>query len=354
MAHRTSAHWLALLPLLLVATFLWVLWQDRSRPAAEWPGYPPAETQATLGSQWQSAPPLSQSTGDGPQAPKTDSTPHGNDETPVDLEALQHALALIAIDEHGQLVLDEVALVSLRRAFDEFGEAASEQSRQQLLLYIEAGLAGVTGRQAAAILDDYFSYREARRALEAHWQRHGSPDPKARLGALADLRRQHLGHTAATQLFGGEEAHQRYLLALTDLRQNPDLSTAERQAAEARLRQELRSGILLVDDRGTAAVDQLRNDQDSWQTLGLSDATRSYLTEQTLGLVSARGLATDLPARQDWQRRYDQFYRQRQLILESGLPETDKRTQIDDALRLYFSGAELDAAAQYLPPHLRD
>lgn len=354
MAHRTSAKWLALLPLLLIAAFLWVLWQDRSRPVAEWPGYPPAETHTTLGSRWQAPDTLEQAASAGIPAAAPDAANDLALDEPLDLEALQHALALIAVDEHGQLVLDEVALISLRRAFDEFGELEDDTTRQQLLLYIEAGLAGITGQQAAGIVNDYFSYRQARRQLESQWQRQGEPDPRSRLEALADLRRRHLGHTVATQLFGGEEAHHRYLLALTELRKNSALTAAERQTAESTLRQELRAGLLLVDDRGTTAVDQLRNDQSQWQALGLSDDTRGYLREQTLGLVSARGLAVDPPAREDWQRRYDQFYRQRQLILESGLPEADKRRQIDEAVRLYFSTAELDAAAQYLPPHLRD
>ena len=155
----------------------------------------------------------------------------------------------------------------------------------------------------------------------------------------------------ASQLFAGEDAHQRYLIEMEEVRSDPDLSGEQRQQALSRLREDLRSGVLLVDAQGSDAVENLRKDRQQWESMGLSDNTRDYLEQQTLGLVAARDLAgTDAG---DWQSRYDQFVQQRNAILGAGLAEDEKARQVDELMDTYFTSEEVEAAENWLPEYLK-
>lgn len=319
----------------------------------------PAETatgQETLADRWR--PPAQPA--DAPETTATgDTNPvskQSGDGEPFDLERLQQALSRIAIDDNGELVLDEVALMSLERAFTELGTNPDADSLGRLQLYVEAGLAGDTGRQAARIVGDYFRYRRAEGDFEATQASNGEDSeltPRQRLEALTELRRKHLGPDVANRLYGGQEAHERYLLALEAVNTDSELSPARKREERAALREDLQDGTFFVDDRDTDVVAGLEADTRRWQQQGLSEQTRHYLRQQTLGLASSRQLATNAQQRQDWQQRYNRFERDRQRILEAGLTEAEKQAQIGDLLGRHFSDAEIEASEAFIPEHLR-
>ncbi|SFR83093.1 Lipase chaperone LimK [Marinobacter daqiaonensis] len=196
--------------------------------------------------------------------------------------------------------------------------------------YVRAGLAGETGRQAARLLGNYVGYRQALEQAEAQWMAEQPLAPGEKLERTIALRRQHLGPLTSSQLFAGEDAHQRFLIAREEVRANRDLSNDQRQAALSRLKENLRSGALLVNSKGTSAPEDLRNARENWRKLGLSEATRLQLEQQTLGLVAARDLTGSNSW--DWQQRYDHFKKERNLVLRAGLSEEEKQRQIDTLL----------------------
>lgn len=351
MATNRDGWWLAAVISPLILLGVWMLWPDSREPAPVWPASDeqPADAQQTIASQWeqpqeQDAPaeglePVASNTDDAPEPTQPD----------INLDRLQHALATIGIDEDGNLVLDEVALASLRQAFRGL-EGASPETLEALQQYVQAGLAGETGAQAAQVLGDYANYRSALADAEAQWADRDDLSPRQKLERTIELRRQHMDPLTASQLFAGEDAHQRYLIAMEQARTNTDLTEEERQQAQDRVREDLRSGALLVNSEGTDAVENLRQHRQDWQELGLSDQTRSYLEQQTLGLVAARDLAESDPG--DWQNRYDRFHREREAILRAGLAEDEKERQVDALMDTHFTPEEVDAARNWLPDHL--
>lgn len=309
-----------------------------------------ARPKQTIASQWQEPDTDlvsrdSEAADDQPPAEEADAA---NPE--INLDRLQHALANIGIDEDGDLVLDEIALASLRQAFRGLEDAGPE-TLEELKLYVEAGLAGETGAQAAKVLGDYISYRKALAVAEADWAELNDLSPRQKLERAIELRRQHMDPLAASQLFAGEDAHQRYLIAMEEVRTDRELTSEQRQEALTRLREDLHSGALLVDGKGTDAVEKLRSERQSWESMGLSDKAQEYLEQQTLGLVAARDLTgTDA---QDWQSRYDQFSRQRETILNAGLTEEEKTRQVQSLMDTYFTEEEVEAASNWLPEYLK-
>ncbi len=352
MAGIRDGWWLAAVvsPLVLLGSWMW--WPNSRAPVPVWPSSPAGQNQETIATQWQQpAPPVSEVSASPQALTEPSAAGSGPEDATIDLDQLQHALANIGIDENRDLVLDEIALVSLRQAFKQL-EGASPALLEQLQMYVQAGLAGGTGEQAARILGDYAGYRQALVQAEADWKSTADLSPEQQLEQTIALRRQHLGPITASQLFAGEEGHQRYLLGVQEVRANRDLSAEQRQEALEQLRADLRSGALLVGDQNSDNLQLLRASRQQWQDLDLDQPTRSYLEQQTLGLMAARDLATGSGG-QDWRARYNRFERERESILRAGLAEEEKRQQINQLLGTHFTEAELSAAENWLPEHLR-
>lgn len=340
----------AISPLLLLGG--WMLWPDRHEPTLTWSSAetPPGKPRE-IPSQWHPPVPVSRP-GEArfPAENAVEAAQAPVESADIRLDRLQHALANIAVDQDGNLVLDEVALASLQQAFRAV-ENVDMAMLEELQLYVQAGLAGETGAQAAEILGDYVRYRSHLAKAEAEWSSQQELSPNQRLERTIALRRQYIDPVAASQLFAGEDAHQRYLIAMEDIRSDPSLTGQARRQALAQVREDLRRGTLLVDSSDGAIASQLRTDRERWQQLGLTNETRRHLEQQSLGLVAARDLAGSDP--QDWQRRYRQFDQEREVVLRAGLAEDEKQRQIEGLVDTYFTKSERDAAEAWLPPHLR-
>ena len=351
MARNRDGWWLAAVISPLILLGAWMLWPDPPRSTPAWTSPEgTARPNRTIASQWQRPEAAAETPADRETPSQTTSEQADPAEPEINLDRLQDALANIAIDETGNLVLDEIALASLRQAFRGLEEAGPE-TLEKLKLYVEAGLAGDTGAQAARILGNYIGYRKALTAAEAEWVELEDLAPREKLERTIELRREHMGPLTASQLFAGEDAHQRYLIAMEEVRADPQLSREQRQEALTRLRDDLRSGALLVNSEGTDAVENLRSERQDWQSMGLSEDTRNYLEQQTLGLVAARDLTGS--DRQDWQNRYDQFAQQRNTILAAGLTEDEKAQQVEGLMATYFTEEEVEAAHNWLPQYLK-
>ena len=334
-------------PLLLLGG--WMLWPEAPGPSVAWvyqETYAPARE--TIANQWQTPAGVSL------PADSAQSQAQADTDTPdlreISLDRLQHALAHIAVDQDGNLILDEVALASLRQAFRAVGDLDPAMI-QELQLYVQAGLAGETGEQAAAILGNYVRYRHELRDAQQVWAQDGLT-PRQRLERTIELRREAMGPLTASQLFAGEEAHQRYLIAMEEIRTNTGLSEQQRQQAQADIRDDLRSGRLLVDTSDPRVNDRLRQNRAQWQQLGLPEEIRHRLERQSLGLIAARDLANSDP--EDWYRRFVQFELEREAIFRAGLTDAEKQRQAEELEATYFSPAERDAAVNWLPHHLRE
>lgn len=334
-------------PLLLLGG--WMLWPKTPGPSVAWLS-PEISVPAreTIASQWQtptSLPPTPTAVQD--QAAPATGTAELRE---ISLDRLQHALAHIAVDQDGNLILDEVALASLQQAFRAVGDLDPAMI-QELQLYVQAGLAGETGEQASAILGNYVRYRYNLTDAQQAWAQEGLT-PHQRLERTIELRREAMGPVTASQLFAGEEAHQRYLIGMEEIRTNTRLSEQQRQQAQSAIRDDLRSGRLLVDISDPRVDDRLRQNRAQWQQLGLPEETRHRLERQSLGLIAARDLAGS--DSEDWYRRFAQFEREREAIFRAGLTEAEKQRQAEELEATYFTPAERDAAVNWLPHHLRD
>ncbi|GAB1262613.1 lipase secretion chaperone [Aurantivibrio plasticivorans] len=273
-----------------------------------------------------------------------------HDEIPFDVIAIHDALADVQIDGTGNVVIDESALPALELAFHRLGGDVSADLVAELQSLVQIGLPGTAGEQVAELLGLYYRYRLAVQSLSVSKSSDVDLSPidnAARdLESLAALRREHFDHRTALDLFGAEEAHHRYLLSRRAIQQS-DMSQQDRQLEMKRLEQDLKNGLYYFSSEDREIYDTLHN-QSASVTADSSDRLDQYLSEQLLGLVSARDVS-DADSASRWKTRVSQFLTERNAIVTAGLSEDDKITQISWLMSQHFSESEIATADDYLP-----
>lgn len=224
---------------------------------------------------------------------------------PFSAAGVHRALRDVELDANGLPVLDGKTLNILRTSFAEMKTGLSDAQVEELSRIVRSGLPGPAGEQAAKIVTDYYRYDVALRDLEA--QRpppEGLASMQRQLEETVALRRQYFGYDVAAKLFAQEEAYAQFTLASMRIQETPGLSEEDKQRLQADLRNNIDAGVL--PDK-----------------------------------PDAREL--------EWQRRYAQFAREKQLVLDAGLSERDQKEQIEQLIATHFKENERERARRYIP-----
>lgn len=228
--------------------------------------------------------------------------------TTIDERAVREALREVRIDEHGNVVIDHMALSALRDGIASLGPMDADRIAE-LQQIVRDGLPPPAGEQAATLIGSYYEYQQAARTLEST----GEADlaqAQTRLDRLVELRHAYFGTETAEKLFGEEQAYARFMLASMQLAADETLSPEEKQQRQQALSRELPERLRVAE-------------------------------------VPSEPQATELAA--DFPARYAAFEREKQAILSAGLAEEDKNAQIEQLLHDYFAPEEIDLALRYDP-----
>jgi lipase chaperone LimK len=234
-------------------------------------------------------------------------------DTPVDTAAIRNALRDVRVDEEGNLIVDHRALAALQEGFASLGQLDSSQlvSVQEI---IRSGLPPPAGDQAATIVSNYYQYQLAARTLNDSATGNDLGASQAQLDRLIALRHSYFGAETAEKLFGDEQAYSRFMLASMRIESDGSLSPAEKAQRQSELIKALPERLV----RETPS--------------GLAETT----PDSTPSLDSG-----------DWASRYAEFERQKQAILDAGLTEEEKDTQVDRLLHEHFAAEEIESALRY-------
>lgn len=259
---------------------------DESLPPAETPTTTEAAaTTATIGSQW------NWSEFEPADQPDDASAPVATDSTAsFDVPTIYAALADIHLSESGEVIPDQTALNALNRAFMTSGIDWTPARVAELQAIVQAGLPGIAGEQAAAIVGDFYQYTQDKAALESVYTSTTDPaEAQLQYNELMAIRRQTMGDNVADQLFADEEASARYMFESIALAQDTSLSADERRERQQALEQSLRERP---------------------------------------------------PAIPQWQDRYVQFQQAKQAIQRAGLDRAEAQRQLDNLVDQHFSSSE--------------
>lgn len=245
----------------------------------------------------------------------------------------------VHFDVDGNVVPD----LALRRLFEYFLTGLGRDDITGLRTRLEAALRArdfppqaIT--QVLALFDRYLEYRTAMAEL---------PAPGTDLAGLRTafearyaLRREILGPVMAEGFFAREEAEDRYVMERLALERDERLTPEERQRALRLLEQQLPEEIRRARERSRLAITLAERTRELREA-GAGEAELWALRAELAGPAAADRLAELDRRREVWQRRLEDYRRERDRILASpGLAEADKRAAIDALIEARFDELE--------------
>ena len=228
----------------------------------------------TIGSQWALS-------GDGNSAmdPNKNANLSGNasnqntmsEQYPFTAESVYNALQAVKVDEQGNIILDNDAMIALDEALERIYNQLSPEALAALQKLIRGALPGITGEQTAELVADYAEYLKAKEAFSAMHEGDNADafsndeadnantdsaqaeiakinDDAALYEELQALRTVHLGDEAATELFRVSDAAANYMFESMKLTMQTDVPREQLVQEQQRLYDQQISQALNIED----------------------------------------------------------------------------------------------------------
>ncbi|WP_086929913.1 lipase secretion chaperone [Agarilytica rhodophyticola] len=225
-----------------------------------------------------------------------------NSETPFrfDIEYIFNALSRVSIDSNGNVVVDHNAKDLLESAFMHVSFDLTESELVELGEYIQLGISGVAGEQAAKIVRDYYDYRIEEKDFMATHQASDLNDMLNNFEQITAIRRANLGYEVADKLYGLDEINNRYTIESMVIQSDIELDKESRIKQQKLLSQkyELDKVAYHFDDP-------------------------------------------------NFKSRYDQFLQEKQHILDANLGENQEQKQIAALLEQHFERDVIEKVRRY-------
>ncbi len=245
---------------------------------------PESEGPSTLGARWRM--PAS----DPAEAAETPQPDEAID-IPFDADAIFTALQNVRVDANGNVIVDDLALEALNESLQYGQLELSEQNLADLRELIKVGLPGKAGEQTAQIVTNYYGYLEAKNELNSGPGDVEQASFEQQYRELQQLRERHLGADVAGQLFQAKDARARYMFEAQRIQDDPTLTAEEKLQRVNGLNQKMQESSINVDN---------------------------------------------------WPDRYQRFQEEKRRILEAGLSEDDKRSQVRSLMHRHFQPDEIE------------
>jgi lipase chaperone LimK len=254
----------------------------------------PATRSNTIAKAWQWD---STATNGNPSSTPIETPPDQTSEHPFTQASVYEALQAVKLDQNGDVVLDDDALIALNAALENNMPMLDDDALAELQSIIKSGLPGKAGEQTAQIVADYYQYLGARNEFNALYETTNAGEQdietyEAQYNELLALRELYLGSEAANKLFAATDANSQYMFDSMKLENNTSLSEEEKLQEQAK--------------------------------------------------ISERH-ANDSSKVSNWNHRYRTFSDEKQFILDSSVSEGEKHAQITELMHKHFSAEELES-----------
>lgn len=244
----------------------------------------------------------------------------------------------LGADADGHLILGRGIL----ELFDYFLSAVGEEPlsviRARIVAEIDKRLPPTAAREAIALLDKYFEYRERARLLYA--EDRFSDDLSTRLEQLRTLRREVFGEDIAEVLFGEEEARDYVALAQREVMRDQSLSEEERWRKWEELERQLPEPVRKAREETMKPVRFFR-EQEKLREAGASPSEIRALRERYWGPEAADRLEALDREEAEWRRRVDDYRAARTAIEnDASLRPEEKVHKIEELVAARFTARE--------------
>jgi len=200
----------------------------------------------TVADAWQeeAADALIESKQDKNQAPANN--PEKTNGYSLDYSVIHEEIGKIRLTENGDVVIDDIALRALRKAFPSHQLNHSPEMMAELIEIIKAGLPGPAGEQAADIVNKFFEYAKSQRELANIYgdTKYNTGDQQEAFNQTKALREMHFGEEVANQLFGKEEKETKFIADTFEITTNKTLTDEEKAQAKIQLKNDYVSSVI--------------------------------------------------------------------------------------------------------------
>lgn len=256
---------------------------------------------------------------------------------------------LFETDKAGALVIDNGSKVRLEIFVSQLPANMNARDLQTLESEVRAGLSNTEGQKAVAILRAYLAYVKAKDTAEFQQRTENRPMPDDGQ-ALAALRRAIFGLETADALFKVDEAQSRFGAQLATVQSDATLSLQQKLDRIDELRAALPPEVAALErDGADAAKASLRFNEEiaRLRRTGASEIDIQRVREQQFGVQGAKALAEMEMQKNDWERRYLEFLREKNAVLASSGTGQQKRERIELAMKQIYSHQEIDFARAF-------
>lgn len=252
------------------------------------------------------------------------------------------------VDRNGNLVIDHNTTGKMDVLLAGLPPQASVQDMQRIEDLAKAGLPDGASRKALRILHDYIAYRKAEAALSLQAQPVNAAGVQDMLSRLIALRRLHLGQEAADALFAVQDAQARVGMETARIEADASLSPREKALRIAALQKTLPAGAAGEGpDADAQAALALAEQVAALRQRGAPESDVQRLRERQLGVEGAQHLHDMESQKNQWDQRFQEFSRQKNVILSAAISEQQKQENVEALLRQHYTQQEIDTVRAY-------
>ncbi|GAA6133748.1 hypothetical protein NBRC116188_05370 [Oceaniserpentilla sp. 4NH20-0058] len=161
-------------------------------------------------------------------------------EITLDYSLIHEEIGKIRLTEDGNVIVDDIALKALRKAFPRNRLNHTPEMIEELQNIILKGLPGSAGEQASEIVKNFFDFQQAKKEMEQVYRdiNIASGGHEEKLAEMKILRELYLGKEVAEQLFGTEDRNAEIMLRSIKIANDQSLTPEEKIEKRAQLNKE--------------------------------------------------------------------------------------------------------------------
>lgn len=183
------------------------------------------------------------------------------DDLPFNQKSVHDALYAVKIDENGDVILDNDALISLDEALERIYNQLDAESMLKLQDLIRDALPGKVGEQTAELVSDYNDFLKAKEQFSLLNENTAYNDgvqsaasierDQSLYSELQSLREVHLGSDVTQDLFREHDANAEYMFDSMALNLDDSLSPEDRERRRQEIEDRFRDVVPLPEEQGS-------------------------------------------------------------------------------------------------------
>ena len=222
---------------------------------------------------------------------------------------------LLDVNTDGELVINK----KIQHLFDFYLSAMGEEGLDMIVARIKHSLklqlVDPALTQGVEILTGYLQYLNEITVIKQQFEQGIDPDNVGEYALenviqvremVLDARATYLDLDVITAFFGQSDEYETYMLSVASINKNSELSTEEKQSAKAEL-DTAAPAWLLEQQRNANQLNNYREQYQTLQTQGASQAELQDFTQQSFSPEVVDRLAALDEKRQQWQVKFDEY-----------------------------------------------